>query len=417
MKEQWKNDLKEKLADYRQPAPELSWTDVEKAIEKETNLNRHATRLLRMKRAAAAAALLLLAGGASYIAFHSGSTPKTLQPHDLTTSKSIQNPIITEPEAATQPPSFSVRRPSVTDYRPSPIAYITTVTGGTSPTPQPATSDSQLPASGSSPTTATTTSPLSEKKKKTEEERRQSATVYHPTYGIRRTASDARLTAQVYMSNSMIRLSQKQTGNAMFASAKPYGSSRENDDKTTPSCFIKNMDANVNNSIRHHQPIRIGASVSYQLTDRWSIGTGVSYSYLSTDIDGSRNESNRHTDQKLIYVGIPVTASYRIAGNRHFNVYTSGGVMGEKMVKGRATTKTYVGNQQILQNTEKVKIRPLQWSVNGSVGAEYKLGGRLSVYAEPGVSCYFDNNSDVPTIYKDKPVNFNLNIGVRFNIK
>lgn len=38
----------------------------------------------------------------------------------------------------------------------------------------------------------------------------------------------------------------------------------------------------------------------------------------------------------------------------------------------------------------------------------------IGVYIEPGISYYFDNNSDVRNIYKDRPLNFNLNIGLRF---
>ena len=51
------------------------------------------------------------------------------------------------------------------------------------------------------------------------------------------------------------------------------------------------------------------------------------------------------------------------------------------------------------------------------MGAELKLDNRFNIYAEPGLSYYFDNKSSVPTIYQDKPLNFNLNIGIRINIK
>lgn len=37
----------------------------------------------------------------------------------------------------------------------------------------------------------------------------------------------------------------------------------------------------------------------------------------------------------------------------------------------------------------------------------------MSAYVEPGVSRYFDNRSEVENIYKDKPTNFNLNVGLR----
>ena len=40
----------------------------------------------------------------------------------------------------------------------------------------------------------------------------------------------------------------------------------------------------------------------------------------------------------------------------------------------------------------------------------------LSIYAEPGVAYYFDNKSSLRTIYQEKPFNFNLNLGLRFNL-
>ena len=40
----------------------------------------------------------------------------------------------------------------------------------------------------------------------------------------------------------------------------------------------------------------------------------------------------------------------------------------------------------------------------------------VGVYVEPGVSYYFDDRSTLSTIYKEKPLNFNLNLGVRYTI-
>ena len=67
--------------------------------------------------------------------------------------------------------------------------------------------------------------------------------------------------------------------------------------------------------------------------------------------------------------------------------------------------------------TESVSIRPLQFSVNGAIGVEFNLSCRFSIYAEPGIGYYFDNGSSLPTYYRDKPFSFNLNVGLKFNIK
>ena len=86
--------------------------------------------------------------------------------------------------------------------------------------------------------------------------------------------------------------------------------------------------------------------------------------------------------------------------------------MVEKMVKGSLYT-TAMGKEQ----SERISIHPLQFSVNGGIGAEFNLTNQFSIYAEPGMGYYFDNGSDVRTYYQDKPFSFNLNLGLRFNIK
>jgi len=39
------------------------------------------------------------------------------------------------------------------------------------------------------------------------------------------------------------------------------------------------------------------------------------------------------------------------------------------------------------------------------------------VYAEPGLSYYINNGSQTKNFYKDKPWNFNINVGLRFTLK
>ena len=60
---------------------------------------------------------------------------------------------------------------------------------------------------------------------------------------------------------------------------------------------------------------------------------------------------------------------------------------------------------------------PWQFSLNGSAGAEYKLTDFFSLYAEPGLGYYLKDGSTTPTIYQDRPLNFNLSFGLRFNLK
>ena len=46
-----------------------------------------------------------------------------------------------------------------------------------------------------------------------------------------------------------------------------------------------------------------------------------------------------------------------------------------------------------------------------------KLGHKVGIYVEPGIGYYFDDNTNVRTIYKEHPVTFNLNVGLRLNFE
>ena len=86
----------------------------------------------------------------------------------------------------------------------------------------------------------------------------------------------------------------------------------------------------------------------------------------------------------------------------------------EKLVKGKSTTH-YLDASNKPDITESVSESRPQFSVSAAAGAEYNIGGNLGVYIEPGVSHHFDNNSGVENIYKKRPTNFSLSMGVRIN--
>lgn len=50
------------------------------------------------------------------------------------------------------------------------------------------------------------------------------------------------------------------------------------------------------------------------------------------------------------------------------------------------------------------------------LGIQYDVLPQLGLYAEPGVKYYFDNGSPLINIFKDKPLNLNLQVGLRLNI-
>lgn len=178
-----------------------------------------------------------------------------------------------------------------------------------------------------------------------------------------------------------------------------------------------NRDEETKTEYEHHLPIRIGLSVAYALTDRLSISSGLTYTRLSSDIKDASRESKYIGEQRLHYVGIPVNVSYKVASSRWISLYSTAGVLAEKCVSG-TTDEGYVENNTMkYTNTHDISSKPLQMSVNAGVGIQFDFIDNVGIYAEPGLSYYFDDGSALQTIYKEKPLNFNLNVGVRFKLE
>lgn len=177
-----------------------------------------------------------------------------------------------------------------------------------------------------------------------------------------------------------------------------------------------NRDIETKTEYDHHLSIRIGLSVAYALTDRLSISSGLTYTRLSSDIKDASRESKYIGEQRLHYVGIPVNVSYKVASSRWISLYGTAGVLAEKCVSGTTDEGYAENNTMKYTNTHDISSKPLQMSVNAGVGIQFDFIDNVGIYAEPGLSYYFDDGSALQTIYKEKPLNFNLNVGVRFRL-
>lgn len=179
---------------------------------------------------------------------------------------------------------------------------------------------------------------------------------------------------------------------------------------------IFNQGKSVKTEYKHRLPVRVGINVAYRLTDRLSVESGVSYTRLSSDMkDGTKNNYSSGS-QKLDYIGVPLNVKYRAFGYRRLSVYASAGLLTEKCVSGKTTHEYVISGEKKKHETEDVAAKPWQLSVNAALGAQFDVLRNVGVYVEPGVSYYFDDRSPLSTIYKEKPLNFNLNLGVRYTI-
>lgn len=177
----------------------------------------------------------------------------------------------------------------------------------------------------------------------------------------------------------------------------------------------RNVQNTVVSDIKYRMPITVGASVRLHIDERWAFETGLTYTLLSSDIRAGGNSDYYETEQQLHYVGIPVKMSYNVWENNRFSFYVSAGGAVEKCVSGKAKTVYTTGDEKNMSSSESLKVNPLQWSLSSAVGAQFKLSKMMGIYAEPGVAYYFKDGSEVQTIRKEHPFNFNIQLGIRLS--
>lgn len=346
MSEQWIQQMQQKMADYKRPAPEVSWEEIDRTLA--ANKTRQ-PRLLWLRRIAAAAAFLLIAGVGYWGLLRNNTEENHGDWHNDSSEAKIRVPVPVMLDSAAK-----ISVPAMLAETVAPVFESSPDTIHTAPTEEEALPHSNG-ESDSRPKEQTPPTP---------------APVIYPTDLHQRKHIDNRLTAKVYMSSTM-------------ADSQIKTNSQPN------SPIIDN------HNIHHYQPMRFGLSLRYRITDRWSIESGLSYTRLSSDISTTVDGVTTVTEQHLNYIGLPLNISYDLWKSNHFGLYVTAGGTIEKSLD----------------------TSPWQFSLNGSVGAEYKLTNFFSLYAEPGLGYYFKDGSTTPTIYQDHPLNINLSFGLRFNLK
>ena len=173
-------------------------------------------------------------------------------------------------------------------------------------------------------------------------------------------------------------------------------------------------------TVTHRMPARISFDVVYNITDRIGIGTGLSRTSLSSNIHSGTSTMYTDSEQKMVLLGIPLSIYYGIPlSAKRIEVYASVGGMWEKAVDYSLDSHEYIGGQKTSAKSHSEEVPSYnQWSVNAVAGVRISLSEKSawSVFAEGGAVRHFDNGSEIPTIYNDKPLMPLLNFGLRYSI-
>ena len=438
MNEQWRTNMREKLDGHRQAAPLLSWDEVERraaAVEKSAKVAAWGRRAM----AAAAVVICLCGVAATLLLLNNGQNAQqvaNLERHyapQHNTTKLANNANAaghyTETGQGTNTNNMAGSYNKANYYACDNRNIVNTSHGtnlyaavpdeyqqkATQPqTNIETTTDTKQQITDYTSKNSTDNAPRGKQTTTTQPKRTDNL----PVGVTQTTPKPAKVAgawmAKAYVSGGALGANNSQMQHPTLATARTYGETADEAVRNSEYVRLDNASPTVETKAHHRQPLRVGAAVRYTLSNRWSIDAGLTYARHRSDITRKMGNVVNETQQTLHYLGVPLNVNYRIAGNRRFNVYAAAGVMGEKLLKGKRKTVAQYEDMPDEVQTESVKESRAQLSVNAAIGAEYKIDDRLSVFAEPGISHYFDNGSELSSIYKERPTNFNLNVGLRF---
>lgn len=217
----------------------------------------------------------------------------------------------------------------------------------------------------------------------------------------------------------------QQTVNTPMTLRSMSATSENKSVETNKMQFQANNAAGNISEMEHDQPVSFGITVSKYLFDDLSVETGLVYSYLYSKTRNTNNNFRVEEVQKLHYLGIPVNVNYNLFSLHKLNVYASVGGMVEKDVygefqrvkegqEGQSANFNNASGESLAMEVEKISQRNPQISVNAGVGLSYPIYDRLRLYGKIGGAYYFDAKNEHITIYSDRKIVMDLNVGLRY---
>ena len=402
MKDKWLDEIRESLSDFEMDTPEGLWESL--GVEKPVSKFSWRRRLMV---AAAVISILIIGSGIIFLA----TQTKTIETKDIKYAMTTGIPDATPTKRNStdnQAISRALNENPHINYRHSKKAIIQNYSEETNENPDIYVSGEDTSLSllktvqtdNLTPDNQTSDSDNNIKKEKEDrsEDKKNSYVNIYPQNRNR---------ARDYSDKFAINISASGIGNA--SEGKNFWIPGQNGN----DLFLGSSTATT--KIQHHMPYRIGLTLQYNITKRLAIESGLVYSAIGSDISVSQDNFKSLATRRMHYLGIPLNVKFSAWSWKLINVYLSAGLTGEKCISNKFEAKS-ISDALPLDNMAQQTDKPFQCSANAAAGIQLSPIPNISIFAEPGVSYYFNDGTTIQTIYKDHPCNFNLNLGIRFSI-
>lgn len=167
--------------------------------------------------------------------------------------------------------------------------------------------------------------------------------------------------------------------------------------------------------VEHHdKPITLSIAINKNIGKRWSLETGLQYSYLKSYFILGTGSYRVDKEQKLHYLGVPFKLSYQFMKFKRLSTYGSVGTGILIPIYGKTDADYIVGDKSAYTTDWKLTL-PIQWSVNTNIGIQYQFAPNLNLFIEPTMNWYIPNGSCIKNAWTERPFTFTVPFGIRFS--
>ena len=176
---------------------------------------------------------------------------------------------------------------------------------------------------------------------------------------------------------------------------------------------VVNQGMDIESELRHKVPVRLTLGVSYAISDRLSVVSGLSHTLLLSEYKEGTQHNYKSGEQRVEYVGVPLNLKYDFYSSTRLDVYASAGLTLDKCIKANRTDDYFLSGENRLKEVISLGEHPFQLSVGAAFGAEYRIYDSLWLFGECGLAYFFDDRSSLEILYKERPLNGTFNLGIR----
>ena len=160
--------------------------------------------------------------------------------------------------------------------------------------------------------------------------------------------------------------------------------------------------SSVISTTNHSIPLSFGVDISYPLTQRLAITSGIEAEVFKSEFSSRVNQAT--LSQKAVYLGIPLRLEWRFWQAGRFSSWIGAGGKVDRCIYAR------LGKEDIRDNA-------FNWSLVTNAGLRYGLTDNVGLYVAPQITWFLKPEDPAILTYRTQnPLMFTVNAGLRFDL-